>query len=253
MPRFRSNDLEIAYHEEGRGPPVMLVHGFASSARGNWGEAGWIDTLTGIGRKVIALDCRGHGDSDKPHDKAAYGGDQMPADVLRLMDHLQIERADLMGYSMGGGISMSLIARHGERFSSAVLAGVGGGAGNARRRDPGEVARALSADTVDAEASPIAKGFRAFAESSGNDLQALAAVMSSGREPVPPEELAGVKMPVLVVCGEKDDLVGDPTPLVAAIPGAKLVTLPGKDHLTAVPDPLYKSAVVDFLKEHGLR
>ena len=247
MPSFDSDGVEIAYQVEGEGPPILLVHGFAASIAMNWKVTGWLEALTADGRRVVALDCRGHGQSGKPHHPEAYGGDQMPADVIRLMDHLDLERADLMGYSMGGLISSYLLVHHPERFRSVVLAGIGGGAISRQSFDPARVADALTASESGSIGNQVGRAFRAFAEQAGNDLLALAAIMRSRRALVRPEELAQVENPVLVVVGEKDDLVGDPRPLRDAIPGSRLVLIPGKDHLTAVPDHRYKKAVLDFL------
>ncbi len=256
MPSFRSNRVEIAYCDEGRGRPVVLVHGFAANIDANWRASGWIDALIGAGRRVVALDCRGHGASGKPHEPEAYGGEAMPGDVMRLMDHLEIERADLMGYSMGGMISTLLLAHHADRFGAVVLAGIGGGAVSAAPIDRSEVADALAEPDADPDAESggqrgeVARAFRAFAESVGNDLQALAAVMRSQRARVGRAELADVQRPVLIVVGDKDDLVGDPAPLRDAIPGSELMIVPG-DHLTAVAAPLYKQSVLAFLERHS--
>jgi pimeloyl-ACP methyl ester carboxylesterase len=177
----------------------------------------------------------------------------MPADVIRLMDHLALESADLMGYSMGAMISSHLLVHHPERFSSVVLAGVGAAVIGGRSFDPEKVADALRAPESGSIQGEVGRAFRAFAEQGGNDLLALAAIMRSRRALVTAEELARVATPVLVVVGEKDDLVGDPRPLADAIPGSRMVVIPGKDHLTAVPDPRYKRAVLEFLAEHGGR
>lgn len=253
MPSFDSDGLKIAYQVEGEGPPIVLVHGFAASVAMNWRTTGWMKALTAAGRRVVALDCRGHGESDKPHDPGAYGGERMPADVIRLMDHLALERADLMGYSMGGMISSYLLVHHPARLSSVVLAGIGGGAIHRGSFDPEKVAEALSASDGESVEDEAGRAFRAFAELGGNDLLALAAIMRSRRALVTTQELARVEKPVLVVVGERDDLVGDPRPLADAIPGSRLVTIPGRDHLTAVPDRRYKDAVLGFLSEAGGR
>ena len=254
MKTFDSSGVEIAYCDEGRGRPIVLVHGFAASVEANWRASGWIEALAGAGRRVVALDCRGHGASAKPHDPEAYGGDAMPGDVVRLMDHLEIERADLMGYSMGGMISTSLLAQRADRLGAVVLAGIGGGAVSGTAVDRSEVADALAETAPEAggggQRGEVARAFRAFAESVGNDLQALAAVMRSQRAQVDRSELANVEAPVLIVVGEKDDLVGDPAPLRDAIPGSELVIVPG-DHLTAVAAPLYKQSVLAFLERHS--
>jgi pimeloyl-ACP methyl ester carboxylesterase len=247
VPHFDSDGLRIAYEDVGEGPPTVLVHGFAASRESNWKRTGWVDRLTGVGRRVVALDCRGHGESDAPHDPAVYDTANMASDVLRLMDHVGLERADLMGYSMGGMIATRLLLDAPERFRRVVLAGIGGGTIRGRAPDRSGVADALAAAGRTEEASELARGFRAFAESQGADLQALAAVMRAPRKPVDAARLADVKLPVLIVVGERDALVGDPQPLADAIPGAKLVTVPDKDHLTTVPDTRYKEAVLEFL------
>ncbi|HEY8491720.1 MAG TPA: alpha/beta fold hydrolase [Dehalococcoidia bacterium] len=249
MPTFNSDGVTIRYEVAGQGPPVVLVHGFASSLRGNWQATGWFDRLTAAGRQVIALDCRGHGESEKLYDPAAYDHNVMADDVVRLMDHLGVERADLMGYSMGGMISLNLLIRHQDRFRSVVLAGIGGAVlGYGRPRNNETIARALESGDPSAMADATARGFRAFAERSGNDMQALAACMRRPRPTYDPAALAGVRIPVLVVVGEQDDLAfASADKLAAAIPGARFVTIPGKDHLTAVPDERYKQAVLEFL------
>src|ERR1700733_3977481 len=98
----QGNDgVRIAWEEAGEGAPIVLVHGFASDRGQNWRAPGWYQTLTGAGRRVIALDCRGHGESAKPHDPSAYG-DAMVDDVAAVMAAAGVESADVMGYSMGG-------------------------------------------------------------------------------------------------------------------------------------------------------
>jgi pimeloyl-ACP methyl ester carboxylesterase len=241
MPFFDSAGVRIHYEVFGEGEPLVLVHGFVANLQVNWVATGWVDTLRPL-RQVIALDCRGHGESDKPYDPAAYG-EAMADDVVRMMDHLEIERADLMGYSMGGRISLDLMTRYGDRFSRAVLGGVGAGA---TRRDRTSVAQALLAHDASSVSDPIAKGFRLLAERIGGDMKALAAVRQGFRR-LDLDALQDVSMPVLMVVGEHDVIVGDPGPLAKLIPGCRLEILSGKDHLTAVADRRFKDAVVGFL------
>ncbi len=243
---FDSGGVPIHYEVFGAGRPIILLHGFTASLLLNWVATGWVEELTAI-RQVVGLDARGHGQSGKPHDPAAYAGDAMPDDVIGLMDHLGIERADLMGYSMGAAISLHLLAHHQERFTSVVLAGVGEFARDASISDGSLRADAMLTDDPDSIADPTAKGFRVLAEALGNDLEALAAYSLSSRDAVSDEALAAVEVPVLIVNGADDDLVGSPDALAAAIPTAELVKIPGTDHLTTVADPRYKQAVVDFL------
>lgn len=245
MPTFDSGGVPIHYEVFGEGDPLVLVHGFASSLDGNWVRTGWVETLTPL-RRVIGLDCRGHGGSGKPHDASFYGIETMAGDVLGLMDHLGVERADLMGYSMGGRISIHLLAHHPERFRSVVLGGVGGGFG----RNRSNVAEALRTNDPASVTDQTARGFRAFAEANkDNDLEALAACMSAPRQPPDPAQLGGTTLPVLIVTGEADTLVGSPDELGAAIPTARVVRVPERDHLTTVPDHRYKEAVVGFLRD----
>ena len=248
MAQLDSGGVTIHYDGVGSGPPVVLVHGFAASRELNWKAPGWYDTLTGAGYRVAALDCRGHGESDKLYDPEAYGQEKMGGDVLALMDTLGIERAPLMGYSMGGMISLRLLLDHPNRFERVVLAGIGGGLLE-NRPQSAAVADGLEADDAESVTDPRARAFRAFAEQSKNDRRALAACMRRPRDPVDREALAGVGLPVLVVAGEQDTLVGDPAKLANAIPGAKSVVIAGRDHLTAVGDRRYKEAVLEFLGE----
>lgn len=248
---FESGDVRIEYDDVGEGAPIVLVHGFASNRRNNWREPGWYDALTDAGRRVVALDCRGHGESGKPHDPAAYDRGAMAEDVVRLMDELGIEEADLMGYSMGGHISTYLLLEHPERFNAVVLAGVGSTLLGERERDD-TVAEALEADDVADIDDERGRRFRLFAEDQGGDLAALAALQRAPRTPIDDDRLGEVDLPVLVVAGDEDELVGRPEPLADAISGADAVAVPGGDHLTTVGDPRYREAVLEFLERDGL-
>src|SRR4029077_13806086 len=125
MGSFANGEVEIAYLDEGDGDPIVLVHGFASAKEVNWVHPGWVATLTRDGRRVIALDNRGHGTSGKLYDPSAYHSATMADDVRALLDHLKIERADVMGYSMGARITAFLAVKHSERIRSAIFGGPG--------------------------------------------------------------------------------------------------------------------------------
>ncbi len=156
----------------------MLVHGFASRAEHNWGATQWFTTLAPHYR-VVALDCRGHGKSGKPHDPAAYGGKTMGDDVIRLIDHLGIKRTLIMGYSMGGRIVTGLLMSHPERLRAAVLGGIGAVSATAPSFSRKPIVDALLAENASGVTDERAKEFRQFAESAGNDLKALAACMGA--------------------------------------------------------------------------
>ena len=251
MPTFDSNGVAINYNDEGSGPPVVLVHGFAASFELNWRAPGVVAALLAEHRRVIGIDCRGHGKSGKPHDPAAYADTAMADDVVALMDHLGIERADLAGYSMGGQISAVLLLSHPQRWNSAILAGVGDwifGEGGSEQWKA--MVSGLEEKDDNAITDPAMKGFRAFALATGNDLAALAAQQRAGRVIVNRNDLASVHLPVMVLIGENDTLVGTGANLAAAIPGANLVTVPG-DHMSAVAQPAFRDAMLAFLVEHS--
>jgi len=250
VPFFETNGVRIAYEMLGGGPPIVLVHGFAANRTRNWKEPSWYETLLGAGRRVIALDCRGHGESDKPHEPASYRADLMAGDVVGLMDHLEVGRADLMGYSMGARIAALLLARRPQRFGCGILGGAGPGLVG-QRRDAEAIARVLEASDPTAITDPVGRAFRQFAAQGRNDLTALAACMRGLRSAVDAAELATVRTPVMIVTGARDELVGDPSRLATLIPGAQLVVVPDRDHLSTVGDRRYKEAVLHFLDQHS--
>ena len=246
MPAFDSDGVEIAYSVSGEGPPILLIHGFASNTRVNWIETGWVSTLERAGRMVICIDNRGHGDSGKLYDPADYSSPIMANDAARLLDHLGIRQADIMGYSMGARISAFLAINHGERVRSAVFAGL---AENMIRGVGGAepVARALEAEDPREVEDPVALSFRMFAESTGGDRRALAACMRSSRQRITVEELGAITAPVLVAVGTQDHVAGPAEPLAAAIAGARILKIPDRDHMRTVGDKRYKEGVLEFL------
>lgn len=247
MPTFDSDGVEIAYTDEGSGDPILLIHGFASNARTNWGDTGWVRFLTREGFRVISIDNRGHGASGKLYDPEAYGAPLMAEDARRLLDHLGIQRADVMGYSMGARITAFLAMSHPARVRSAIFAGLGinmvrGLAGT------GPIAHALEAASIDDVTNPTARTFRAFAEQTRSDLKALAACIRGSRDPITPDGLGQLRMPVLVAVGTTDVIGGSPQELAALIPGAEALEITGRDHMRAVGDRTYKEGVAAFLK-----
>jgi pimeloyl-ACP methyl ester carboxylesterase len=248
MPSFQSNGVRIAYRDEGQGEPILLIHGFASNVATNWIDPGWVRALRGSGRRVIALDNRGHGQSEKLYEPERYGAPMMAEDARRLLDHLGIECADVLGYSMGARIAAFLVLRHPERVRSVVFAGLGinmvrGMVGT------GPLARALEARSIDEVTNDTARSFRAFAELTKSDLAALAACMRGPREKITPEVLAGIRVPVLVAVGTEDVIGGSGRELAALIPDAKLLNIKGRDHMKAVGDAHFKQGVLDFLTQ----
>jgi pimeloyl-ACP methyl ester carboxylesterase len=248
MASFHHGAVEIAYLDEGSGEPIVLVHGFASSKQINWVNPGWVSTLMRAGRRVIALDNRGHGQSSKLYDPAAYHSAIMAEDVRALLDHLEIERADVMGYSMGARITAYLTVDHPERVRSMILGGLGirlvEGVGL-----PEAIADALEAPSLADVSDPTGRVFRAFAEQTKSDLKALAACMRGSRQTLSREQVAGIGIPVLVAVGTKDDVAGSAQELAAAIPGAIALDIAERDHMQAVGDKAYKTGVIEFLNQ----
>ncbi len=246
MQKFNSAGVEIAYEIWGQGRPVLLIHGFASSAFVNWRDTHWVKVLSEAGHQVIALDNRGHGQSEKLYDPADYSAPLMADDAKRLLDHLGLQQVDVMGYSMGARIAAFLTMTYPDRVRRAVFAGLASrmitGVGGSD-----EIAAALEAPTLADVTDPMAKGFRLFAEQTGSDLKALAACIRSTRVKIKEEALAAISVPVLVVAGENDDVAGDVAGLTNIIPGSKGVVLPRRNHMNAVGDRGYKDAVLAFL------
>jgi len=240
--------VRLAYNVTGEGEPVLLVHGFASSREQNWGSTGWIDRLARAGYRVVSFDFRGHGHSNKPHDPAAYG-QRLLDDMLTVMQATGIEAPYVMGYSMGAILSIRFLVLYPERVRKLVAAGIGDNYfGEAS--DWGEkVAAAMLTDDPQAIEDDEARKFRLFGGQKGKDRIALAACVRASRPRCTPEELKAAIKPVLVVAGETDTLVRSPFPLAASFGNGRAVMLPNKDHMTAVGDPGYKRAVLDFFAE----
>lgn len=247
MNRFASFDgIGIAFTTRGAGPDVLLMHGFAADANGNWVQPGIADAIVGIGRRVIMYDARGHGASDKPHDPAAYENDAMRRDAQALLDHLGVTHVDVVGYSMGA-IVASRLAPAEPRARSLVLGGIGGRLVNGRRplaRD--RIAAALEARAGMRSDDAAGRAFRRFAERRGNDLTALAAIQRAALHGTA-GHLNEIGVRTLVVAGVDDRLAGDPAELAARIPGAVSAVVPG-DHLSAVGRPELAQAITEFLR-----
>jgi pimeloyl-ACP methyl ester carboxylesterase len=248
MHRFRHDGIEFAFLDEGTGAPVVLVHGFASTAEVNWVQPGWVATLVAAGRRVIALDNRGHGASTKLYQEAAYHTAGMAEDLRALLDHLEIARADVMGYSMGARITAFFALAHPSRLRRGVLGGLGirlvEGAGL-----PAVIADALEAPALAAVDDPTGRMFRAFAEQTGSDLRALAACIRGSRQSLTREEVGSIRAPMLVAVGSKDAVAGSGPALAQLLPRGRALEIPRRDHMLAVGDKVFKAAALAFLGE----
>jgi len=202
------------------GNPVLLLHGFTTSAQRTWYEPGWVDLLTDAGREVLALDLLGHGDAPKPHDPAEY------AAVEQLVeDALPPGPIDGVGYSAGARVLLVLASRDPERFGRLVVGGIGGGLFRPREGSP--ILDALQGTAGDDDM--VAQHFKTMAEGDGNDPQAMAAFIQREQPALGREELARIVNPTLVVIGD-EDFAGPGEPLAEALPNGEVLTLAGVDH-----------------------
>jgi pimeloyl-ACP methyl ester carboxylesterase len=249
--KFSSDGVDIAFIDtepQGRdlNEPILLIHGFASNHRMNWVGPRWVETFTGAGRRVIAFDNRGHGQSQKLYAPADYRLDLITRDATNLLVHLGVERADVMGYSMGARIASFLALAEPRLVRSLVL----GGLGDRLVRDgglPEAIAEALEAPSLENLTNPTQRLFRGFAEQTKSDRAALAACVRGSHRRLTLEEAARINQPTLVAVGERDTLAGDPSKLVALLPRAEALMIPGRDHNLAVGDKAFKAGVLDFL------
>ncbi len=252
MPQFQTDGLEIAFDDVGprnARRTIVLVHGFASNRRENWQRLGWYGAFERKGIRVIALDCRGHGESAKPTDPSAYSLDSMVDDIFLLMDHAGVGIADMMGYSMGARLALAAALKRPARFQHLVLGGVG-----RRLFEPpttrGAMVEAMAAEDPESIRDPLLRSFRYFADEQGEDRLALAALSRANWQFVDDNAAcAALRLPVLVVAGARDTLAGDPQQLADMFPHGRAVTLPGCDHFSAIPHGLFKAAVFDFLDD----
>jgi pimeloyl-ACP methyl ester carboxylesterase len=221
-------------------PPVLLVHGFASSFERNWRETGWADLLGEGGRQVIQLDLPGHGGAEKSHDPMADAGLE---DAV--LDALPAEgQVDAVGFSLGAGLLLAAAVQQPGRFAHLVVAGVG--AGLFRDGDVEPLARAVETGAA-GDGDPVAaQAFARFSTAPGNDPAALAACLRRPTSRLTPGMLSTLTMPVLVVLGERD-FAGPAAPLVEALPDGRLVTLAGADHFGTPKDVRFLDAGLDFL------
>jgi pimeloyl-ACP methyl ester carboxylesterase len=255
MQTFHHDGVEIAYVDipptvGDQGEPILLIHGFASNHAVNWVHTHWVKTLTHAGRRVIAFDNRGHGESGKLYDAAAYSSARMAGDAAALLDHLGIRSADVMGYSMGARITAFLALGRPDLVRSVVLGGLGmrliEGVGL-----PVGIADALEAPSLADVTDPMGRMFRAFAEHTRSDLAALAACIRGSRQTLKPAGAAQIHGPVLVCVGTADPIAGDPHGLAAMFPRGEAFDISGRDHNLAVGDKSFKQAVLAFLERQS--
>jgi len=229
------------------GPVVVIVHGFASSARDNWVMTGWVRDLTRAGYRVLALDQRGHGLSDKPHEASAYGIRTLTTDVETVMDAYLVDDAVYVGYSLGARVGWEVVRELPHRIDRAVLGGVPDGV-PLGRLNLDEV-RALLTDGTPVE-DPTTQNYIALtARVPGNDLASLLALaegMRASRTVDPDPENAPTR-PILFATGSKDGIIEGSRALAAAAPDGRFFEIPERNHFNAPGSRAFREAALAFL------
>lgn len=259
MPYFDNKGIKIYYEIEGNGPDLLMIHGFTSSIEWNWRLTNWDEVLKKENR-LILIDCRGHGKSDKPLTPDQYGPN-MVDDITNLLKHLSIEKANFFGYSMGSGLTLSVLLQHPNLVNSAILGGYVVSFPDDPQREFAKksmmttVAGFRSENSKDIK-DPTSKRFRLLAQATGGNLKALAAVMEglytqTDNMPTSRKEmekvLKKISVPVLTVVGTDDFMPGDRTLIAQLVPNACHFQIQGKDHITVVADPKFHMIVKAFL------
>jgi len=251
MPHFSSDGFSIHYETHGSGPPVVMLHGICVSFAGNFGAYGWIERLCGQGLRVIGMDFRGHGQSDKPHDSSAYGTTHLADDMIALLDHLGLNRVSLMGYSLGSVVALHLLHTHPERFTRGVLIATGDGLLGLSPYSQAEVApklaHALDQPDYPSHLPKHVATYWNFATKVGGDRLAAAAAARAHYPPCTPAEISHVRCPVLVVSGELDPVLGTGPRLAQALPHGRYLEIPGADTFNLTLNEQAQFAVADFL------
>ena len=243
-------EAEIAYldsNPEGGDKTILLLHGFASSASVNWVGTGWVKRLNGVGYRVIAMDNRGHGESTKFYSPAEYGPDIFASDAFALLDHLEIEQCDVMGYSMGARIVCWMCHCKPKRVRKAVFGGMGvhifGGRGGNE-----EIAQALEIGDPSSIMNPGAAEFRKFADITRSDRKALVACIRPSKYRITPEIVSAIQTSVLIAVGSNDEIAGSAQALADQMPNAETLVLQGLDHMKSTGSGSYKNGAIEFLR-----
>jgi pimeloyl-ACP methyl ester carboxylesterase len=255
LQHFSSDGVDIAFVDvapEGRdrSEPILLIHGFASDHRINWVNPRWVETLTRAGRRVVAFDNRGHGQSEKLYATADYRSDLMARDAANLLARLNIGRADVMGYSMGARIASFLALARPSLVRALILGGLGDRLVHGAGLPPG-VAEAMEAPSLESLSDPIQRMFRAFADQSKSDRAALAACIRGSRQSLTPSGVAQIAAPTLIAVGTLDQVAGNPHRLAAMMTRAEALDIPARDHNRAVGDKVFKAGALTFLEQRA--
>lgn len=247
---FQHDGLTLSYldnHQASSDIPIVLLHGFTASADKNWLESGWIDDLTRAGRRVLAIDARGHGESEKRYDSRYYPANIMMQDSVALLQQLGFSQADYGGYSMGARMAAFVAIKHPKMVRKLLLGGMGinlkTGIGK-----PEPIAEALLAKSLKHVKLRHAKRFRRLAEMGGNDLKALAYCILSSRQAITTDDLAMIQAQTLILVGSEDDTGGNPYGLAPFIPHSQAIEVTGCNHFNALTQTNFRRIGTQFLR-----
>lgn len=244
--RFAASDgVELAWTEMGEGRPVVLIHGYFSTAAVNWIKYGHAEKLAARGFRVIMPDLRGHGLSDKPHDVTAYPADVLMRDGLELIAHLGLTDYDLGGYSLGGRTTLRMLV-NGATPRRATLSGMGL-AGLLDTQGRGGYFRRVLTNLGSFERGSSEWLTEAFLKTTKGDPQALLHILETFVD-TPKEDIAAIQVPTLVVTGVDDDDNGSGEAVAELLPHGRFISIPG-NHMSAVTRPELGDAIADFLSE----
>jgi pimeloyl-ACP methyl ester carboxylesterase len=250
MPYLEIDGAALYYDVRGDGAPVALLHGFTSSFARNWSDRSWVEFLTDNESQVVGVDFRSHGRSSRVETPAAATTRALAGDVLRVLDHLAIDRAHAFGFSMGGGVALYLAMNYPDRVDSVVVAGVGDAAINELHNpeDVSEIAAAFERRPDEPPRTRDAERIRRGAETAGNDLTALAPFLHTGGWPGGLDARHEVPVPVLVVAAANDQYMATIDELIRWLPHAEVQRVPDADHYTVLDVDAVRDRVVDFLR-----
>ncbi|WP_440107137.1 alpha/beta fold hydrolase [Acidovorax sp. BL-A-41-H1] len=251
MPSFTHNHTTLHYEVHGTGQPVLMLHGLTVSFKGNFERPGWVAALVRHGFQVVGLDFPGHGLSDKPHDPAAYGTVQLASHALALLDHLQIPRAALLGYSMGSVVALHLLHNQPARCHRAVLVAAGDGLlghpPHSMAQITPRLVEALERPAHPADLPDHIGMYWTLATSIGGDRAASAAAAKAAYPPCTTAEAGRVQSDVLVISGERDLVLGRGPVLAGALPRGQYLEIAGADHFMLAVHPGAQDAAATFL------
>ena len=251
MPSFHNADIRLHFEARGAGRPLVFLHGGTVDFRSNYAAFGWPGRFIARGYRVVGLDFRGHGRSDKPHDAGSYGTANFATDVVALLDHLRLDHVDLVAYSIGTAVALHLLQIIPVRLGRVALVATGDGLIGL---PPHEFSRVLPALAVVAGRSEYprdlprhAAAYWTFIESTGGDRAAMKAFAEARYPPLSVAAAHAIKHPVLVVSGDNDRVLGRGPRLAGALGNARYLEVAGADHFSLAADGTVQDAVANFI------